>query len=147
MPNITIPDIVVNAAGQAAITKWLAAESTSIQSALAADIAAGDLTLTVAVSNWQPAVGRLVGVENEVCAVTAKNGSVLTVTRGLGGTAAVTHTAGVLVRELKYQSVADGLRDQIIQFVRQRIASDSTINAAVLAEQSKRDSAIVAAVS
>lgn len=146
MPNIAIEDIVLNSTGNAAVIQWLAQESTGIRSPLASDVAANATSFTVQVANWQPPINTLIGIENEVCVVTAKNGSLLTVTRGVGGTAAVIHTAGTMVRELKYQSISAGLRDQIVQFVRSRIRGDAAINASVTAAEATRDAVVTAAV-
>ena len=146
MPNIPISDILTDATGSAAVIAWLATESTSIQSTLALSMATGDLTATISTANWQPATGKLIGIDSEICTVTAKNGSVLTVTRGVGGTAVVAHAVGALVRELKYQSTSEGLRDQVVKFVRQRISNDATINAGITSATAARDAVVIAAV-
>lgn len=146
MPEIPIPNIVVDATGNAAVVQWLAKQSTGIQAPLALGVNASATAFTLDVGNWQPLVNTLIGIESEVCLVTAKLGGVLTVTRGRGGTAAAPHAQGVMVRELKYQSISDGLRDQIVQFIRQQIAGDAAINAGVTAATAARDVVVQGAV-
>ena len=146
MPTLTIADITLDAGANAAVIQWLATQGTGIQSTLAADITSGAVTLSVSVANWQPAINRLIGIDNEVCLVTAKAGSVLTVTRARGGTTAAAHTAGALVRDLKYSTKEEGMRDLLVQFIRNNIRNDATLNAGVTSAIAARDAAVEAGV-
>lgn len=67
------------------------------QTTLSGAIGAGDATLTVADGTVFPAVPFHVCVDTELMTVTANLGGLLSVTRGIEGTAAAAHAAGALV--------------------------------------------------
>lgn len=144
--TLTVPDITLNAAGQAALVRWVAQQSTRIESPLLSGITAGATSLTVGVAAWQPPINTHIGVNDEIMLVTAKSGSVLTVTRGRAGTTAVAHSAGALVRELRYQSAGEAVKAIIVNFLRGQLMNDAAINADVKTAQDAREAAINGAV-
>lgn len=144
--TLTVPDITLNATGQAALVRWVSQQSTRIESPLVTGVGSGAVTLTVEVASWQPPINTLIGVEDEIMLVTAKSGGVLTVLRGRAGTTAAAHAAGSLVRELRYQSAGEAVKAILVNFLRAQMAGDPSVNSAVKTAQDNRDAAIAGAI-
>lgn len=140
---INAPAVTLDANGTAAITAWMSGQTTGVQTKLVSGISAVAVTLTVENSQGIGANAAIV-IDGEHIQVTAKNGNVLTVTRGANGTTAAIHATDTQVQELKYKTfnalgkaiIVDAMRGIVRQ---QRQAA---INAAVQQANAETEAAV-----
>lgn len=140
---INAPAVTLDANGTAAITAWMAGQTTGVASKLTSGISAVAVTLTV--ENAQGiGANSVIVIDSEHIQVTAKTGNVLTVARGANGTTAAIHATDAQVSELKYRTF-NALGKQIIvdamrAIVRQQ--RQAAINAAVQQANAETEAAV-----
>jgi prepilin-type N-terminal cleavage/methylation domain-containing protein len=103
---IGLDDTEVAAAGSLYLADTAYKAETTPSSTLSSTIDAAVSTVTVASGASFPTAPFRIKIDSEVMDVTVKNGSVFTVTRGVDGTIATSHTAGATVVQKKRVHVA-----------------------------------------
>ena len=130
--TINAPAVTLNNNGATAIIAWMSTQLDAGKGNLAADI--DDVQTTITINNRTELNGSAMAliIDGEHMQVTARNGDVYTVTRGVNGTQATAHLADANVRELKFKTLnAVGkqfMLDRIRSEVRQH--RQAAINAA-----------------
>jgi hypothetical protein len=141
--TVNAPAVTLDANGTAALTAWMAGQTTGVSSKLTTGISAVAVTLTVENAQGIGPAAAIV-IDSEHLQVTAKSGNVLTVTRGANGTTPAIHATDAQVSELKYKTfnalgkaiIVDAMRAVVRQ---QRQAA---INAAVTQANAETEAAV-----
>lgn len=145
--TLTINNIEINQAGTDVLIRWMSEQYTGVAAPLASGADASATSFAMDIGAWQPAVPRVAAVGTEIVRVTAGTGTpILTVTRGFAGTTAVAHGAGEVLRDLRYQSLAEGARALLVQMLRSLMDRDQVLMAPVAAAEATRKATIEAAV-
>lgn len=142
--TINAPAVTIDAAGTAAVLKWMGSQAASKPTELVGSITAGATTLTL--KNPQGiGANAMLSIGDEHLQVTAKNGTVYTVTRGANGTTAAAHAAGDEVTEMRYKTLNAAARSFIIDRltdIYERSETDTGTTAAVIAAKAKARSGV-----
>lgn len=141
--TVNAPAVTLDANGTAALTAWMAGQTTGVNTKLTSGISAVAVTLTVADSTGIGANSVIV-IDSEHIQVTAKTGSVLTVTRGANGTTAAIHATDAPVHELKYRTFNALGKAIIIDAMRAIVRQNrqAAINAAIATANAETDAAV-----
>ena len=102
--TINAPAVTLNADSTTAVLAWMGTQAKRPNTTLTVAALAGDSTVTVADASGI-AVNSVISIDSEHLAVTAVNGSVLTVTRGFNGTTAAGHALRAPVTDMKYRTL------------------------------------------
>lgn len=142
--TINAPAVTLNANGTTAIIAWMSTQLDNGKGNLASDI--DDVQTTITLNNTTGLGGAAMAliIDGEHMQVTARNGAVYTVTRGVNGTTATAHSVDANVRELKFKTLNAVGKQMILDAMRSIVRQhrQAAISAAVVTVEAESIAAV-----
>jgi len=147
---VNVKSLTVSADGVAALNNFMVTQVNDLQTGLTNSI--DDVTISVRVDDGSVMTGTdIIKIGGEAMRITAKTGRNLTVTRGVLGTTAASHTANSPVQILKYKTYALLFQAHITNMVSQIMdtygyPTKATQDAVIATAKAAKDAAVAGAV-